>query len=289
MNKPDTLDYYCVVGNPIEHSRSPAIHTRFAQLCGQQLVYERQLFALQDFAGQLAALQNQHKGQGQAFRLLGCNVTVPFKFDAVQVAQHRTERAQLAQASNTLSWDGQQWSADNTDGLGLVRDLTHNAGFDLAGRAVLLLGAGGAAAGALAPLLQAGPSRLLIANRSLEKAQDLKARHQHVAQQHAVDLQATGLAALGGAFDLVINATASSLQGQTMDLSGLQLAAGSLAYDMMYGPKAEAFLRWASEHGATPRDGLGMLVEQAAEAFLIWRGIRPPAAQVLLEMRQALP
>jgi shikimate dehydrogenase len=289
MNNTEPMDFYCVLGNPIEHSRSPAIHARFAQLTGQRLVYERRLFALEDFAGQLALLQAQHDGQHSPFQLLGCNVTVPFKQAAAQLAHQPTSRVVLAQACNTLSWKGRQWAADNTDGLGLVRDITHNAGLDLAGRTVLMLGAGGAAAGVLAPLLETQPQRVVLANRSPEKAQALQAAHQPIARQYGVDFQATALADVKGRFDVVVNATASSLQGQAMDLSGVSLSVGGMAYDMMYGPKAQAFLTWATEHGATARDGLGMLVEQAAEAFQIWRGVRPPAAQVLSEMRRALP
>ena len=289
MSNIENPDFYCVLGNPIAHSRSPAIHGRFAELTGQQLVYERRLLNLHDFAGQLNALREQCAQMQPASRLLGCNVTVPFKLDAAKMAGRKTHRVALAGASNTLTWDGYQWCADNTDGLGLIRDLTQNAGFDLAARSVLVLGAGGAAAGALAPLLEAAPQRVVIANRTLEKAQSMQQVHQPMALQHGVDLQATGLADLAGEFDLVINATATSLQGQALQIPGVRLRAGSMAYDMMYGPNAQAFLDWARQLGASGRDGLGMLVEQAAESFLIWRGVRPPSAQVLDELRRALP
>lgn len=289
MSNIEPQDFYCVLGNPIAHSRSPAIHARFAALTGQSMVYERRLLDLQDFAGQLTRLREQLAQAQPSYRLLGCNVTVPFKLDAARFAGRQTERVALAGASNTLTWDGHQWCADNTDGLGLVRDLTHNAGFDLAGRSILVLGAGGAAAGALAPLLQAAPQRLVIGNRTLEKAQALCEVHHPLARMHEVQLQALALADVQGDFDLVINATATSLQGQTIQLPGVHLASGSMAYDMMYGPNAQPFLTWATEQGATGRDGLGMLVEQAAESFLIWRGVRPPAREVLIEMRKVAP
>lgn len=288
MTSTGTLDLYCVIGNPIEHSRSPAIHARFAELTGEKLVYQRQLFALSDFAGQLRALAASQSGQNGLYRLRGCNVTVPFKLDATQFATHLSDRVILAKACNTLSWDGQQWSGDNTDGLGLVQDIERNAGMDLAGRTILLLGAGGASAGVLAPLLARGPKRLLIANRTVAKAQALLPGHQRLAELHQVSLEAMALADLRGAFDLVINATASSLQGQALDLSGVKLAPGALVYDMMYGAKAEAFLNWAGQQGAVGRDGLGMLVEQAAESFYIWRGLRPPSSQVLRELQAGL-
>jgi shikimate dehydrogenase len=289
MSNTETQDFYCVLGNPISHSRSPAIHARFAELTGQQLVYERRLLALHDFAGQLNALREEMALAQPQRRFLGCNVTVPFKLDAAKAAGRQTERVALARASNTLHWDGYQWCADNTDGLGLVRDVIHNAGYDVAARSILILGAGGAAAGVLAPLLQTLPLRVVIANRTLEKAQSLVQGHQRLAETLGVHLQATDLLALKGEFDLVINGTTTSLQGQALHLPGVRLRAGSLAYDMMYGPNAQPFLTWATEQGARGRDGLGMLVEQAAESFHIWRGIRPPAAVVLQEMREALP
>jgi shikimate dehydrogenase len=276
-------DRYCVVGNPVAHSKSPQIHARFAALTGQALHYERCLAPLGEFAHTLAGLI--------AAGVRGCNVTVPFKVDAFRAAPlaHQSARAQLAQAANTLWFDADGIHADNTDGAGLVQDIEHNAGVLLAGRDVLLIGAGGAAAGALAPLLAAGPRRIVVANRTVANAQALVAAH----QQHATmapllqktELLVQSLPGLEGDFDVVVNASASSLTGAAVPVPASVLKPGALAYDMMYGPAAAPFLAWAQQHGAQPRDGLGMLVEQAAEAFALWRGVRPPAAQVLAEMR----
>ena len=278
-------DLYCVMGHPVAHSRSPWIHARFADLTGQHLTYERRLVPLDGFA---QALTDFAFAGGR-----GCNVTVPFKLEAAQRASARSERVQLAGAANTLSFIDGAIVADNTDGLGLVADITRNAGFDLAGRDVLLVGAGGAAAGALGPLLATGPRRVVVANRTLARAQALVQSHAALATLQKTELSALTPQALEAdltknlAFDIVINASASSLAGDAVPVPASVLRAGALAYDMMYGPAAQGFLDWAQAHGATPRDGLGMLVEQAAEAFSIWRGVRPPAAQVLEELRQA--
>ena len=274
------MDRYVVIGHPVEHSRSPAIHARFAALTGQTLVYERLLAPLDGFT---ATVQDFAAAGGR-----GCNITVPFKFEAWQLAARRTPRAELAQAANTLRFDAEAdggWWCDNTDGAGLVRDITVNAGVALAGRRVLLIGAGGAAAGALAPLLAAGPRRVVVANRTLERAQALVQSHAALAALQKTELSAQSPQALEHDFDLIINATASSLAGAEVPVPARVLRPGSLAYDMMYGPAAAGFLGWAREHGATPRDGLGMLVEQAAEAFALWRGVRPPSRQVLAELR----
>ena len=271
-------DLYCVMGNPVAHSKSPAIHARFAELTGQTLRYERRLLPLDGF------VQGVHDFAAEGGK--GCNITVPFKFEAPALATRCSPRARLAGAANTLRFetDG-TWQADNTDGIGLVSDITRNAGVALAGRDILLVGAGGAAAGVLGPLIEAGASRITIANRTLSKAEHLVASHSALAAQHGCQLQACEPAAVADAFDVVINATASSLAGAAVPVAPQVLRPGCLAYDMMYGPAAQGFLDWAARHGATPRDGLGMLVEQAAEAFLIWRGVRPPSAQVLAEMQ----
>ena len=253
-------DLYCVMGNPVAHSRSPAIHARFAELTGEAIAYERRLVSMDGFAQGVRAFAAEG-GRG-------CNVTVPFKTEAPALATECSERVQLAGAANTLTFraDGSLY-ADNTDGLGLVADITRNAGVSLAGRDVLLVGAGGAAAGVLGPLLLAG------------------ARHSALATLQKAELSAQDPLALSTNFDVIINATASSLSGGGIPVPASVLRPGALAYDMMYGPAAQGFLDWARQHGAVPRDGLGMLVEQAAEAFLLWRGVRPPSAQVLREMQ----
>ncbi|MDP3760190.1 MAG: shikimate dehydrogenase [Ramlibacter sp.] len=276
-----TTDLYCVMGNPVEHSKSPWIHARFAQLTGQKLQYGKRLVPLGGFAQAV----REFRAEGGK----GCNVTVPFKFESPALATQLTPRAQLAQASNTLRFDGDAVLGDNTDGVGLVNDIRGNAGVDLAGRDLLLAGAGGAAAGVLGPLIEVRPRRIVIANRTLSRAVELIERHAALAQQHGVELAAIEPAQVRGAFDIVINATASSLSGGGIPIPATALKPGALACDLMYGPAAQGFVDWAREHGATPRDGLGMLVEQAAEAFLVWRGVHPPAAQVLAELRATLP
>ena len=273
-------DLYCVMGNPVEHSKSPWIHARFAELTGQTLRYEKRHIALDSFASAV-----------QAFRVeggLGCNITVPFKFEAAAVATQTSERALLAQASNTLRFAGDAILADNTDGIGLVNDIQRNAGVDLWGQRVLLIGAGGAAAGVLGPLLQAQPAHITVTNRTLPKATHLVSRHAALAMLQNTELLTQDIYRLEGDFDVIINATASSLQGSAIPVPARVLRPGALAYDMMYGPAAHDFMTWAHEHSASPRDGLGMLVEQAAEAFLIWRGVRPPSLQVLAELRASM-
>jgi shikimate dehydrogenase len=278
------MDQYYVLGNPIAHSKSPLIHARFAELTGQSLRYERLLVPMESFAATLAQLLQDG--------VKGCNVTVPFKLDAFEAATTRSDRAQLAQAANTLLLQGGAVHADNTDGVGLVNDIQNNAGVSLAGRDVLLIGAGGAGAGALAPLLAAAPRRLVLVNRTRAKADALVARHKaHPSMQgllEKTELFTEDLQDLQGRFDVVINASASSLADAGVPVAAAVLKPGALACDMMYGPAAAVFMAWARDNGAVPRDGLGMLVEQAAEAFELWRKVRPPSAQVLREMR-ALP
>jgi shikimate dehydrogenase len=271
------MDQYCVMGNPVAHSQSPWIHARFAELTGQNLHYGRRLVAPDGFA---QAVRDFAAEGGK-----GCNITVPFKFEARALAQRTSERALLAQAANLLSFEPGGLFADNTDGIGLVRDIEANASFDLRGREVLLVGAGGAAAGVLGPLILAQPAGITVANRTPSKAQSLVERHSPLARLHRVALQTSCLESVPGNFDLVINATVSSLAGIGSPIPASTLKPGTLVYDMMYGPSAQDFLDWAQAHGARPRDGLGMLVEQAAEAFMIWRGVRPPSAQVLTELR----
>jgi len=275
-----SLDHYAVAGNPVAHSRSPHIHSLFAQQTGQAVDYGRLLCPLDAFAATVQAFA--------AEGARGCNVTVPFKFEAFALAARRTPRAELAQAANVLRFDTEAqggWLADNTDGIGLVRDITVNAGVPLAGRRVLLIGAGGASAGVMGPFIEAGCAELVVANRTVAKAEELVARHADVARQHGVRLSARSLHNAGEAFDVVVNGTATSLSGEGVPVGPQVLRAGALALDMMYGPAAQGFLDWARAHGATGRDGLGMLVEQAAESFLLWRGVRPDTPPVLRELR----
>lgn len=269
------------MGNPVAHSRSPWIHARFAQLTQQPLVYQRRLVPLDGFAADLQQLL-QSGGKG-------CNVTVPFKLDAAQAAHSRSPRVALAGAANTLviGADG-HIHADNTDGLGLVADITRNAGVAIAGKAILLVGAGGAAAGVLGPLLEQQPRQVVVCNRTFHKAQALVDAHATLAQSQKVELLAQEQQGLSGSFDIIINGTAASLQGAGIPVPASVLRPGSLAYDMMYGQAAQPFLDWAQQHGAVGRDGLGMLVEQAAESFALWRGVRPPSQQVLQELRAVL-
>ena len=274
------MDLYCVMGNPIEHSRSPWIHARFSELTGQALRYERRLVPMDGFDAAVSAFRADTSGTAR-----GCNITVPFKFDSARLAQHVTPRATLAQAVNVLSFRKDGMHGDNTDGIGLVNDIQRNADVALAGCDVLLIGAGGGSAGVLGPILEAGARRVVVANRTLAKAIVLVQRHAVLALQHHASLEAQALHTIEGAFDVVVNATASSLAGGEVPVAASVLKRGTLAVDMMYGPSAAGFMAWARAHGAVPRDGLGMLVEQAAEAFEIWRGVRPPAAQVLAELR----
>ena len=277
-----SVDRYAVLGNPVAHSRSPFIHAHFAQQTGQAVDYGRVQCPLDGFAH---AVRHFAEQGGR-----GCNVTVPFKFEAPALAAHCTSRARLAGAANVLRLDGGTspagWWADNTDGVGLVRDIEGGAQVPLAGLRVLLVGAGGAGAGVLGPLLEAGPAVVVLANRTLDKAQQLVQRHAALAREHGVTLTASGLLDPGHAFDVFINASASSLQGAASPPVPVQvLKPGALAMDLMYGPPVEPFMAWARAAGAVPRDGLGMLVEQAAEAFFFWRGVRPQTAPVLAALR----
>ena len=273
---PDYADRYAVFGNPIAHSRSPAIHARFAALTGQRLIYERILAPVGGFA---TALDDFIAAGAR-----GANVTLPFKLDACAAATRLTARAEAAGAVNTLSFENGEIIGDNTDGVGLVTDLTSNAGVTLRGKRVLLLGAGGAAQGVILPLLQAGPTELVIANRGAAKAFALATRFAASGPIRACVVEALG----GSRFDIVINATAASIAGEVPAIDPTLFDSDSFAYDMMYAAAPTAFMRFAALRGATVRDGLGMLVEQAAEAFAVWRGMRPPTPAVLAELRAAL-
>jgi len=274
------MDSYCVFGHPIEHSKSPWIQARFAELTGQTLQYEKTWVPLDAFNATVHAF----KAAGGK----GCNVTLPFKTEAAALATECSPRVALAQACNTLKFDGEHIYGENTDGLGLVTDLVSNAGFSLQGRRILLIGAGGASAGVLGPLLTQKPHCIWVANRSVDKANHLVARHASLAEMEGVDCQAFGLtheAILSQSFDLVINASSSSLQQAALPVPATVLQPNGLACDLMYGPAAQGFLEWARAHGTEARDGLGMLVEQAAASFHLWRGVQPPTQQVLAELR----
>ncbi|MFO1222811.1 MAG: shikimate dehydrogenase [Burkholderiaceae bacterium] len=277
-------DRYAVLGNPVSHSRSPFIHAAFARQTGQALEYARLWCPLDGFAASVRTFAaSRPRGQGPA---RGCNVTVPFKRQAPALAQRVSARAALAQAANLLRFDDAGWFADNTDGIGLVRDIESHAGFAIAGARVLLIGAGGAAAGVLGPLIEAGPREIVVANRTLENADVLVMRHRALAG--SLPLAVRELGACGGPFDLVINSSSSSMQGLASPVPDAVLERGALAVDLMYGAAAEPFVAWAHALGAQARDGLGMLVEQAAEAFFVWRGVRPQTAPVLQALREQL-
>lgn len=265
-------DKYAVIGNPIEHSRSPEIHARFAAQTHQQMQYDRLLAPLDGF---LAAVQQFMRSGGK-----GLNVTVPFKLEAYANATRLTPRAKAAGAVNTLKFDNGEMLGDNTDGVGLVTDIVHNAAVAVAGKSVLLLGAGGAARGVLLPLLDEQPARVVVANRTPSKAVELVRRFDNNPR-----LEAGNFGDLDDAFDIVINATAASLSSEVPPVSPRVFGKHTLAYDMMYGSEPTAFMRFAAQHGAITRDGLGMLVEQAAESFTLWRGVRPSTKDVFAELR----
>lgn len=262
-------DRYAVFGHPIAHSKSPQIHAAFAQQTGQDMAYDAILAPTDGFADSVA--------QFVAAGGRGANVTVPFKEEAFKLASRLTPRAQRAGAVNTLRFEGADIVGDNTDGAGLVADLTRNLHCSLAGKRILLLGAGGAARGVIEPLLEQQPAALVIANRTVSRAQEL-------ADLFGNGVTACSFDAATTPFDVVINATAASLAGELPPLSPAIFKPDTLAYDMMYG-RDTPFLSFARSHGAATADGLGMLVEQAAEAFFVWRGVRPDTAAVIAALR----
>lgn len=274
------MDKYAVIGNPIAHSKSPLIHAAFAQQTNQALEYGRVLAPLDGFASTVRELIDQGYH--------GVNVTVPFKFDAYECADQLSERALKAGAVNTLSFSAQGIVGDNTDGAGLVRDILHNLNLPLQGMRVLLLGAGGASEGVLGPILQTQPACVHIANRTLDKAVAMVSRAKPNAKTNTVELEALSFADLAGKqYDIVINATSSGLSNEALPLPPDLFADHALAYDMMYG-RETPFMHYARQESASLiADGLGMLVEQAAEAFFIWRGVRPETAPVMQAMRAA--
>ena len=270
-------DKYCVIGNPIAHSKSPDIHAAFAAETGQDISYERCLAPLDGFADTVRDLV------ARGYR--GANVTVPFKLEAAALATRLEERARLAGAVNTLRFEAGEIVGDNTDGPGLVADIVKNAGVPLAGKRILLLGAGGAARGVILPFLNGKPEAIVIANRTRATADTLVDHFAgHVAQQGQVS--ACGFDEIAGPFDVVVNATSASLSAAMPPVPATAFRAGTLALDMMYGKEPSPFMRFAAAHGAIMRDGLGMLVEQAAEAFFVWRGVRPQTQALLAGMRE---
>jgi shikimate dehydrogenase len=277
LNKEFSMDRYGVFGNPIGHSKSPLIHRLFAAQTAQALSYEALQAPLEDFVG----FARQFFIEG-----LGANVTVPFKEQACRLADQLTARAQRAGAVNTLMKlaDG-RLLGDNTDGAGLVRDLRVNAGLTLRGKRILLLGAGGAVRGVLEPLLAEGPAALVIANRTLAKAEQLAHEFADLGP-----VMASGFDWLDVPVDLIINGTSASLAGDVPPIAPSLIQPGqTFCYDMMYSPQATAFNAWAAAQGAAATlDGLGMLVEQAGEAFYLWRGVRPDSAPVLAQLRELL-
>ncbi len=271
-------DRYAVMGNPIAHSKSPQIHTAFANQTGQDIHYEALLVPIDGFS---ARAQQFFGGGGK-----GLNVTVPFKLQAWQLADQHTERALQAGSVNTLMMTNQsQLLGENTDGLGLVNDMLKNHGGQIDGKRVLVLGAGGAVRGVLGPILEQQPKTLVIANRTLAKAVQLAELF-----QGSTIVEGCGFDALAGQqFDLVINGTAASLQGELPPLPEHLLAVNAWCYDMMYSAADTVFCQWAKEQGAAKAlDGLGMLVEQAAESFYLWRGVRPKTQSVIEQIRSQL-
>ena len=264
MSSPDR---YAVIGNPISQTKSPLIHMAFAQEAGQDMIYT----AIEGPIGRFAETVDAFRAGGGK----GLNVTVPFKLDACAYATDLSDEARAAGAANALKFEGGRAWAQNFDGVGLVRDIVHNLGQPLAGRRVLLLGAGGAARGAILPILRQGPARLYVANRSVDKVQQLV--RQFLAQGASDRLEGGGYADLGtDSFDVVINATSASLSASALPLPASAFAADGLAYDMVYGKGLTPFLGLARQAGVRQiAEGAGMLVEQAAEAFAWWRGVRP--------------
>jgi len=268
-------DRYAVIGNPIAHSKSPLIHAAFAQQLGHPIIYARILGTLDDFVGQVTSF---FADGGR-----GMNITVPFKEEAWKLADEHSPQAAAAQAVNTLIPLGSGGlQGDNTDGTGLIRDLELNHRYVLADRRILLLGAGGAARGVVQPLIASGPELLVIANRTAARAVELASRFAEKGPVRGVGLEALA----GERFDLVINATSAGLEDGVPAIPDDLLSTGAWCYDMMYADVPTAFVRWGIEHRAERSiDGLGMLVEQAAEAFYLWRGVRPKTETVIADLR----
>ena len=262
-------DKYAVIGNPISHSKSPQIHAEFAKQTNQDISYKPILAPLDEFEVTVRRLiDDGYKG---------VNVTVPFKLQAFLLSDTLSPNAQSADAANTLILNRKNIQGHNTDGLGLINDITKNLGTNLQGKRVLLLGAGGAAEGVFQPILEQNPAMLVVANRTLEKAQKMVNKSPNKAS-------ASTFGALQGQFDIVINATSTGISDIALPIPSSIFSKDCLAYEMMYG-RETPFMKLAKENGAQVTDGLGMLVEQAAEAFYLWRGVRPQTAPVIKMMR----
>ena len=271
------VEDYAVMGNPISHSKSPSIHTLFAEQTQQSILYTAIHVDIEGF--------KQAVGNFAATGGKGLNITVPFKQEAWALVTERSERAERAGAVNTIKIEDDKLFGDNTDGVGLVNDLTINHSIELKNKKILLMGAGGAARGVLVPLLKQNPSFLFVANRTPDRAKDLASGFSDLGSiegggyEHIPDEK----------FDVVINATAASLQGDLPPLPDTLLNDNASCYDMMYAAKPTPFMLWATEHNATKvLDGLGMLVEQAAESFNIWRGVKPETKLVIEKLRKEL-
>ncbi len=270
-------DRYAVLGNPIAHSKSPAVHKLFAHQFGHHIEYSAILVEPGDFR---QAVEQFRAGGGK-----GLNVTVPFKPDAFRLADPLSDRAKLAEAVNTLRFepDGRLFG-DNTDGAGIVHDIEINLGIPLRDKNILILGAGGAVRGVLDPILRHHPKLVVLANRTVSKAKDLV----RVFSQHGKFMASRFEDLKGKHFDIVINGTSASLKGEVPPLPVTIFARGALAYDMMYGDRPTPFMEWAMLHNAEKVvDGLGMLVEQAAESYFVWRGVRPDTRPVITALRKA--
>lgn len=266
---------YAVMGNPIAHSLSPRIHTLFARQTGEHLVYERILVPIE---GLPAALTEFETSGG-----CGLNITVPFKLQAWGLVERRSERAERSGAVNTIAMTPQGRLGDNTDGVGLVRDLRSNHGVELRMRRVLILGAGGAVRGVLPDLLAEAPDEVVIANRTYYRAEQLAACYSDLGRVAACEFAELA----GERFDLIINGTSAGLSGEIPTLPETLRLAGAIVYDMLYGDSPTVFCRWALGQGAARAlDGLGMLVEQAAESFHLWRGVLPQTAAVIEALRR---
>ena len=266
-------DRYAVIGHPVAHSQSPVIHAAFARMMSQPMSYERLLAPVDGFATVVDAFRKSGAR--------GANVTTPFKLDAYHYANDLSARARAAGAVNTLTFDGEKVGGDNTDGIGLCHDIVENLRTSLAGARILLVGAGGAARGVIGPILEARPKQLCIVNRTMSKGVDLANRFQSLGPVMATAIEDP----TARHFSIVINATSASLEGTLPAMPAQSFAAGGLAYDMVYGKGVTPFMAEATRAGANVSDGLGMLVEQAAEAFFVWRGVRPATAEVIAMMR----